>query len=260
MLTDKQKFHYEVFGFLHLKQVWTQAEVEIFGHECNRILERCRGGRSFDGRIRQNQEPFFEHSPLLTQYLEDDRIYLIGEELLGPNPVLIGTEGNLHVGDTQWHGGDGSPEVVRSVKIAFYLEANRKDTGALRLIPGSHTPELSETLWPLMRQHDDQSDMPFGVPGTEIPSLVLDIQPADLVVFPEQIWHASFGGRPGRTQHAISLLENPSTDELKVATRNMYEGLQVSLRPSESLINSHSARLRSLVEPLVALGFEPAQV
>ena len=258
MLTDQQKSHYDVFGFLHLKQVFTQDEMKIFGRECDRILERFRHGKPFDGKERQNQEPFFEHSPVLTKYLEDDRVYLIGEQLLGQNPVLVGTEANLHIGDTQWHAAD--PSDMPSLKIAFYLEANTKDTGALRVIPGSHKPVFSKTLSPLMRQCDDQSGMPFGVCGTDFPSFTLETQPGDLVVFPECIWHAAFGGRPGRTQHAVSLLANPSTEERKAATRKLYDSFQVSLRPPESLIQSDSSRLRSLVKPLVDLGFEPAKI
>ena len=41
----------------------------------------------------------------MASLMSDDRIYGIGEDLLGPDFVLDGTEGHQHVGDTHWHGG-----------------------------------------------------------------------------------------------------------------------------------------------------------
>ena len=50
------------------------------------------------------------------------------------------------------------------------------------------------------------------------------------------------------------------TDEQKEALRRLYERFRFSLHPPVSLIHSESPRLRSLVEPLVKLGFEPSKV
>ena len=248
MLTDEQKHHYEVFGFLHLRQVLTLNEVDTIRRESDRILAKLRDRKPFPGKKRQAEIPFFEHSPVLTKFIGDDRIYMIGVDLLGPDIILNATEGNLHVGDTQWHGAVDRPHPVPAVKIAFYLEPNTKETGALRVIPGSHKPEFGKMFEPLGRQHEDPSVMPFGVPGEEIPSVVLETQPGDLVVFPERLWHGAFGGRPGRTQHAINYHANPATDEQKEALRRLYERFRFSLHPPVSLIHSESPRLRSLVE------------
>ena len=163
--------------------------MKIFGRECDRILERFRHGKPFDGKERQNQEPFFEHSPVLTKYLEDDRVYLIGEQLLGQNPVLVGTEANLHIGDTQWHAAD--PSDMPSLKIAFYLEANTKDTGALRVIPGSHVNPYHDELHEIGMQADFGSrplpSSPYliecGLEIKDVPSQICSVTPGDIIVF-----------------------------------------------------------------------------
>ena len=260
MLTAEQKCHYETFGYLHLKQVLTQDEIETIQQESNRIFNQKRGDVSFDGQKRQAVIPFFEYSPTLMRFIEDDRIYLIGQDLLGENIILNATEGNLHVGNTEWHGAIDPPGTVAAVKIAIYLEANTKDTGALRVIPGTHKYEFGMLMEPMHQQHENPSQMPFGVLGPDMPCVVLETQPGDLVVFPERLWHAAFGGRAGRPQHAVNYQAYPASDEQVAELCHMYEGFNYSLHPATTLINNDSPRLRSLVEPLVKLGFEPWEI
>ena len=74
--------------------------------------------------------------PYLSTLPEDDRIYEIGVDLLGPDFILGQTEGRSRAGDTPWHGGETYE--LGTVKINFYLDELTKDTGALRFVPGSH--------------------------------------------------------------------------------------------------------------------------
>jgi hypothetical protein len=259
MLTEEQVAYYRTFGFLVLRELFTPGEIEILRNESDRLLRELRGGAEFDGKQRQAAEPFFERSPDLIKFMEDDRIHFLGEDLLGPGYVLVATEANLHVGDTQWHGGHpvDKLEPVQSIKIAFYLEPTTKDTGALRVVPGSHMPEFRSSLAPLEKQYDDPKIMPFGIPGNKIPSFALETQPGDVVVFPESLWHAAFGGPPGRSQHAINFMSNPVTEEQVRYIKELYSSFQISLHPPISLIRSENPRLRGMVERLVELGFEP---
>ena len=213
MLTAEQKQHYETFGFLVLRQLFTQQEIDVIRRESDEILRENRQGKPFPGEKRQAMIPFFELSPRLQWLIEDDRIYALGEGLLGPDFILNATEGNLHVGDTRWHGGGPEVEPVPHIKIALYLEPNTKETGALRFIPGSHKPEFRKLLQPLTAQNEDPTVRPLGVSGPGTPSFAIESQPGDVVIFPETLWHAAFGGLPGRSQHAINFMANPLTDE-----------------------------------------------
>ena len=120
MLTKTQKQHFEVFGFLILRQLFTADEIELICCESDSILTANREGKPFPGTQRQAMIPFFEKSPALLKFIADDRIHGIAEDLMGPDYIYTGSEGNLHVGDTQWHGKDPDVAVLPEVKIAFY--------------------------------------------------------------------------------------------------------------------------------------------
>ena len=263
MLTTEQIAHFETFGFLILRQLLSRDEIAIMKRESVEIFDEVRDGMAFDGKQREPVQPFFERRPFLSKLVEDDRIYGIGESLLGPDFFLIGTEGNLHVGDTQWHGVDldsdygGSPHVLQSVKIAFYIDPLDKDTGCLRVIPGSHRRPFSECLQ-VLKNHINET--PFGVSGAEMPGVALECQPGDVIVFPESVFHAAFGGEPGRHQHAISFFEPPVTEEQEAWLQRRYEGWKYALHPAETFVNSNSHRIRSLVSRMVDMGFETSKV
>ena len=150
MLNAAQKKHFATFGYLVLRQVFAPTEIDAIRREADAILCRNRAGKAFTGQRRQAMIPFFENSPLLRTIMEDDRIYQLGVDLLGPDIILNASEGNLHVGDTAWHGGEAKIEPVAHIKIAFYLEKTTRNTGALRLIPGSNDPEYRRrpSAWP----------------------------------------------------------------------------------------------------------------
>ena len=257
MLTAEEKRQFETFGFLVVRQAFTANEINMIRRESNRLLAENREGRSFPGARRQAMIPFFEYSAELCAIIEDDRIWKLGEDLLGPEFHLIGTEGNLHVGDTAWHGGAAEPDVLPSIKIAFYLEPTTVETGAIRLIPGSNDPAYRRHLQILSAQKENPSKRPLGVVGEDLPCFAAETEPGDLVIFPESTWHAAFGGSPGRAQHAINFMANPTTPAEFDYLRSLYDKFLYSLHPTPQLITSDSPRLRKLVAPLVELGFGP---
>jgi len=257
MLTDKQISHFGSFGFLVLRQHFTPDEVAVMKREAEEIYEEDRGGKPFTGEETQYIQPFFERKPFLSALPADDRIYMIGEDLLGPDFVLDGTEGRLRTGPTAWHGGVPRTDAVRTVKINIYPDPLTKDTGCLRVVPGSHlvaSPDLYEPLRPV---NQDPDYRPFGMAPEDIPCVPLEVQPGDVVVFQEYVLHSSFGGDPGRHQLALSFFANPTTeDEIKEVT-DLHNSTKWTVRPSESYINSDRPRIRRMVSRLVELGFEP---
>ena len=161
MLTTEQKSHFEAFGFVVRRQCFSPAEMDGISRAFDEVLAEDRQGQPFAGDKRQAVLGFIEKRPLLTQLVEDDRIYQPLEQLLGPGFVWIGSDGNLYVGDTDWHP-DGSELAYGRIKVAFYLDPVMKDTGCLRVIPGSHRLPLHTDLDPLKRQRADTSLRPFG--------------------------------------------------------------------------------------------------
>ena len=256
MLSKDQVRHFETFGFLVLRNVFSFDEVDIMLKESDEIFSELRQGKPFTAQVREAVQPFFERRPFLHSLLADDRIYSIGESILGPDFLLNVTEGNLHVGDTPWHTGKA---ILRTVKIGFYLETLTVNTGCLRVIPGTHKIS-SPDHFSILKGNKKSDFMPFGVSPKEIPSYPLECDPGDLIIFTENIIHAAFGGKDGRYQHAINFCENPKSEELIAFTKDWYSRTVNLFRPPISNINSDNARLRRMSEGWLQLGFEPVNI
>lgn len=254
MLTQGQKSFFDTFGYLVLREVFTKDEMGTIKRESEEIFQDGLGNRLDTGRIAL--QPFFERRPFLAGLVADDRIYSIGEDLLGSGFFLCGTEGNLHSGNTAWHGAGMWDESIKAVKIGLYTESLTASAGSLRVVPGSHrrgSPDLFESL----RQSTPKDlTTSYGVQQPDIPCTVLDTEPGDLVVFTENILHSAFGGHEGRHQHAVSFIENPDTPSKEKDLRDFYESSTYSLRPSESYVKSKNPRIRSLVSKNLELGFD----
>jgi ectoine hydroxylase-related dioxygenase (phytanoyl-CoA dioxygenase family) len=261
MLTEQQRKHFETFGFLVMRDALSQAEVDRITSDFEDVLAEDRGGRAFDGRKRQALLGFVEQRPALTRLLEDDRVYAVVEQLLGPHFVWVGSDGNLYVGNTGWHPDNSVP--YRRIKVAFYLDPVGKDTGCLRVIPGSHRPELKDLLndnWPV----EDAQESPYGIPGCDIPAFPLESKPGDIVFFNQALWHASYGGRTGRRMFTLNFAAEPTSpadyDWLRQTyARNVQTaiGTQYTQKDriySDAFLNSDSARIRSITAKLLEMG------
>ncbi|MDP6064684.1 MAG: phytanoyl-CoA dioxygenase family protein [SAR202 cluster bacterium] len=260
MLTSGQIAHFETFGFLVLKQLFTQEEAIIMKDEAEDIFDGFRADNVFEGHHWEAVQPFFERRPFLSMVPDDDRIYNIGVDLLGPDFLLEGTEGNLQRGDTPWHG--GIPEVgsPRHIKIGFYLEPLARETGCLRVVPGSHNVDSPDLLAILRDRNYEPDFRPFGMAPADVPSFAIESRPGDVVVFTEDVCHASFGGIDHRHQHALVFMANPETDAEVAFVRTKYEKLKYGLRPADSYVHSARPRIRRMVSRLVEWGFETSSM
>ncbi len=259
-LTSEQKDFFETFGFLVFRQLLSPDEVATMLRESDDIMAEVRGGAAYDGRKWQAVQPFFERRPFLHSLIIDPRILGIAEGLLGPDIFLDVTEGNLHVGDTPWHGGGNDCEILPHVKIGFYLEPLTRETGALRFIPGSHKGDFSERLNRISRRIDDPDARVWGVPLNEVPSYAVETTPGDVVAFKENTYHGAFGGHAGRHQHAINYFQKPKTEEQVALLRGYYEEMTYSFHPVAQNLEHEDPRMRALQADMVEWGFETQSV
>ena len=263
MLTAQQLAHFDTFGFVVVRQLFTPQEVASIGEDFDDLLAEERGRLPFDGKERQAIQPFVERREALTALLDDDRLYRLHEDLLGPGFRWIGSDGNLYVGDTAWHSdreGDDVEYRYTRIKTTLYLDPVTKDSGCLRLIPGSHKRELHESLTPLGKQHEDAGAPSYGVSGADIPGFPIESRPGDVVVFNQVCWHSSFGGHAGRRMLALSLIAAPSADEHVAYLRKTHAKMRFGYRPTRSWVNSDRPRIRGMVATLLELGFETQDV
>ena len=96
-------------------------------------------GKPHEGKARSCIVPFIDQTARLCALLDDARILGIATSLLGDDFNYMGSDGNYYVGDTGWHS-DGWHSNFTHIKIALYLDPLTRDTGAIRVIPGSHLP------------------------------------------------------------------------------------------------------------------------
>jgi hypothetical protein len=204
MLQPRDKLFFETFGYLHLPGALAQDVSWII--EDFLAAWKARTDIVHDGSKRTMfPVSMITTSKRLTALLDHPVINDVGDQLLGEGWSFNGGDGNFYSGDTNWHF-DTPPDclrdqtVTRHLKIAFYLDPLTRDTGALRVIPGSHHhgDHYSEMLLTQLRT--------MGVPEPEIPSVALETKPGDLAIFDHRLWHASFGGAKHRRMFTMNLV------------------------------------------------------
>ncbi|MCZ6680818.1 MAG: phytanoyl-CoA dioxygenase family protein [Candidatus Poribacteria bacterium] len=273
--TAEQVAYFETFGFLVLRQAFRPDEMASIGRVFDQLLEEDRQGRPFlDEKLRlryhrlQSVYGIVERHPLLMGLVEDDRIYETVEQLLGHGCIWLCSEGNLYLGDTKWHPDGGSTQDHPFIKVSLYLDALTKDTGCLRVIPGSHRSPLHEDLKNLTdREGADASATPkIDVAGPEVPCIPLESQPGDVFFLNMNLWHASFGGRSGRRHLAANFAPKPTHPEHTAMLEEDYHGVLNLMKQvqysqpgrvfSDAFLHSDSPRIQRLVSKWVELGLK----
>ena len=179
--------------------------------------------------------------------LADSRIYDPIEQLLGEKFVSLGGVGGaLFVGDTQWHPDVDDANLTQTrIKANLYLDPVTKDSGCLRIIPGSHKNPLHDDLKPLrvgrlkkaiddgsllsniapaseadkkeLSDWEEKTDIDlddhetiYGTDPVTIPSDLLETNPGDIIFFDKKVVHAAFGGKTGRRVVSMHWAATPS--------------------------------------------------
>jgi hypothetical protein len=102
----------------------------------------------------------------------------------------------LYFTEAGWHTDDGIG--VRGVKFAAYFGQLTADTGALRLVPGSHHPEMHARLAAYQRRQPPvRNDAEAAAYRASIPGYVAATSPGDMIAFDLPGWSPTTppGGR-----------------------------------------------------------------
>ena len=260
MLTPGQKAHFDTFGFLVTRQAFSPQEMETFTGETERLFDEHLRREPVDENdvidfFRLHLNYFAEPSTVLTDFLVDDRIYQVIEDLLGPEFIWVGSEGNKTEGPkSEWHPDRRSylkgeePDInYLRIKVMIYLEKLTKDTGSIRFIPGSHRMPLHQELG---IQEEKLSTRPFGVEGKDVPCFPVESAPGDVVYFNQCLWHAVFNRRKGYRFVAYKFAEKPTTRR-HFKTLNKYQ--KENVKPHELYLKSERPRIRRMVLDITEL-------
>lgn len=253
VITSEQVAFFGTFGFLFVPQAFSASEMRTFSERFDERLAGEREGVPFPGETRQSLYGIAETDSIFTELVADDRICQTVETLLGEGFVWLNSEGNLYVGDTEWHP-DGTRLDYRPMKVSLYLDTLTADSGCLRVIPGSHRMPFHDQLRPIDR---------FGL-SRDIPCCILESQPGDVLFADMNTWHASFGGAPGRRHLAVNFVPEPKTESDIVILRKNHEGVLRNIQKmqysqpgrafSHEFLHSHHPRIKRMTAKWVELG------
>jgi hypothetical protein len=201
-LTPQQLNHFETFGYLTLPGLMADELSWIVpGFEAIFAALPQR----HDGQRRTIAGT--DSSERLCALLDNAKVVGVASSLMGDDFNYLGGDANYYVGDTGWHS-DGWHDCGLYIKMAFYLDRVTRDTGCLRVIPGSHrignpwVNEVRRVASPLES---------FGIHGSEVPSMALESTPGDVVVFNHNLHHASFGGSNTRRMFTLNFCQHAAT-------------------------------------------------
>lgn len=222
MFAAEQQAYFNTFGFCMLRERFSAEEMAAISHDFDAMMDDARQGKPQDGSSQRMLGCVEEHS-LMRRLIEDERLRVPMERLLGADFVWLGIDCLRSIGGTGWHP-DGSRRDDVRIKILFYLEPVAMGSGCLRMIPGSHRPPFHDELKPLMLQKEDPSlPDPFGIAPRDIPCFGLASQPGDVILFDENIYHAAFNARFVRRLLAMDFCAWPTTDTALGHVRARYQ-------------------------------------
>jgi hypothetical protein len=205
--------YFHAFGFVVLRHFFDPC---VIASEIDHVMHhgrRCSFEASDGAGIQ------FQYAPMMTAETPGslwllDRTEAVAAAILGGSVLPTRAKGMRYWGNTPWHADSDLPLV--SVGIVAYFESLAEDTGALRVLPGSHRPEFAGSLRALGAT---------GRPAPVLPAHMVATEPGDIIVFDEHLFHATSGGGI-RRQWRVDYIRNPSSaeteDQAKVYFRQLY--------------------------------------
>jgi hypothetical protein len=213
-ITEQQLTFLHTFGFLRLPGLFadeieeiTEAFETVFAAPDNYRMDMNEPLHRNDRRVIIPM--FIDHHPTLKRLREDERILGVARAILGGDAEYAESDGNLAFCHSEWHADTyGAPMSTRHIKLSFYLDPLRADSGAIRVLPGTHywQSPYAKDLRRSFRDFGKAADV-FGVDSTEVPAVVIDSDPGDVLIWDYRLIHASFNGLDRRRFFSLNFRE-----------------------------------------------------
>jgi len=215
-VTESEIYFFKTLGYLSFPQLMADR-IRAIQDAFESVWEERGGGHNgkpHEGTARSCIVPFIDQSEELCSLLDDPRILAIAKTLLGDDFNYMGSDGNFYVGDTGWHSDGGHKlEDPMHIKIAFYLDPLTRDSGALRVIPGSHL--FGDNYADGLSKQVGKSQEMWEIHGMDVPAVVFETTPGDLVLFNHNTKHAAFGGGKRRRMFTMNLCQRYPDEKLE---------------------------------------------
>jgi hypothetical protein len=196
MFTHQQIEHFRAFGFVVARGLFTDHETKTLKAEVTAALTDEFGALGTDtdpegtGGIRGDYLPLaLDRTPFSQALIADDpRLFQGSVELLGETTVPKLPLATCFTSNAGWHN-DHGPD-LGGLKFLVHLDPRTGDTGALRVLPGSHTADFAARL----RTYWAGDPAASGFEGWPVPDVVLETAPGDVIAFDAHLAHRSTGG------------------------------------------------------------------
>ena len=214
---DTEIDRFRAFGYLVLPGFLDDDTVDELRTEIDKTMRAVHGDRYDDRPPMSGMAAHYccllgPWAPRTVELVDSRRLVGLAERLVG-GPVLpspCDTQGILYFDHAGWHNDTGI--AVRGVKLVAYLEPLDADTGALRVLPGSHRlPDAA-----LGHLHSPEVDVP------DVPGHAIETEPGDVIAFDPFLYHANAGGKD-RHQWTTTYLREPATPSQRAALIEWYE-------------------------------------
>ena len=252
-LSNDELDQFDAFGFSVRRQTFAAAEVSTFIETLESVCTQLLGSPPGPGAAVW-EHYFAETHPTLMKLVSDDRIYEPVSQILGEDFLWVSSEGmwgfQEKLANHHWHADGGwIPEQMspHRLKVMLYLDPQSRDSGALRIMPGSPRSPYHDALLPCNEVHD-KVGMPlfFGMRGEELPGLAIETKPGDLVFFNNWLFHSVYGKVHPRRSIVLQFTAPPTTEAQRNALRNNGDGDRMAVH--ENLAASDDPRIRKMVE------------
>ena len=233
MLSKQDMTHYEIFGFILMKNMLDQKEIQVMTSEFETGLTRAENQTERTSFRKQlNWWNMGPDTPYLASILEQDKFLDIANQVLEGEAIGSFSSANSFSGNrTDWHS-DTQAKHWKGLKFGVYLQSLNENTGALRVIPGSHKEPLHSDFKKIrLKESFDFSEMKTdsgGLDVNEIPAYNTRIELGDVIMFDNHLWHGSYGGSEDRRLVTLGYFKNPKTkEELASAVQAVQQEKQV---------------------------------
>jgi Phytanoyl-CoA dioxygenase (PhyH) len=214
LLSPQQIHFFETFGFLKIPGLFAPdiddiigGFEDLFGNRDQPVWETKEALHGDERRV--IIPGFIEQSPRLAPLQHDPRVVGIVQSLVGREYVWASSDGNLFYCESYWHPDDyAAPLHHYHVKLSFYLDDLTGNSGAIRIIPGSHFHQqtYAKTLRKAFSDPANVSEI-FGIDGGKIPSVTIESTPGDLIIWSFRTIHGSYNGGERRRLFSMNFGE-----------------------------------------------------
>lgn len=260
-LTQHQRNFFDTFGYLKIPAVLSNempairdAFNSLFDINNQQVIEWQHEAHYMKSRKVLLQ--FIEREPTLAALLDHPIIDGVLGTLLGEDYLYRVSEGNIFTGDTYWHSDLYNADFkYRHIKILFYLDPLDAQSGAFRVIPGSHHfgDRYANLLEKLAWKHEEH----YGLHKDDMPSVVVPTQPGDLLVFDYRLKHATCHTQTPRRMFSICASQAFEQGDLPVLAKLVGDFLPLTeghVYRRDFLASSPPARRKHLQQCLDSVG------